>query len=512
MEKSRFSILAVFLASALILSCPSAVTGFKPAAPTSVAAAALSSSSIALSWVDASSGKASFKVERSSSATGTFTLAGFPAATVTTWTDTGLSSSTAYWYRVYAVLGTLVSDYSAVVTATTEASPTGGGSQVPTVPAAPTNLAVAAAGKTSISLTWTDNADNETGYRVLRVTSLTDANPVVASGTSPLAANTTSFTETGLSAATDYYYVVVAINSVGSSDMTSLVGATTLSSSSLLAPTGVAASKGTFGTKIYLDWTAVPGAAGYKTWESWATDSPFTLLGQSTTNYAWINNSTAQTHNFFKVCAVDSSGNQTGRSAVVEGWAGSSPFDEDFEAPRLQGYWDQRLVATSTQAVATLASPGYGGTGSCLALSGGDGAKYAGYSVDSGSNLTPTSISFRVKASAVSNTAYFGAYDDSATPLRAIYAKFTSTGKIVVVNWDSVWKGNVSYAANTWYKLEFQNFNWTASPHPTYDFYVDGSLAASGVTFYYDATSFASLHLFLLDAGVQAYWDDILVQ
>src|SRR5262249_30262522 len=36
----------------------------------------------------------------------------------------------------------------------------------PTAPAAPTNLVATAASTTSVQLTWTDNANNETAYRV----------------------------------------------------------------------------------------------------------------------------------------------------------------------------------------------------------------------------------------------------------------------------------------------------------------------------------------------------------
>jgi hypothetical protein len=173
-----------------------------PAAPTELAAAA-TFTQIDLSWSDNSDNEAGFEVWRSTGGVGgTFVLDGSVDADVTSYSGTGLQDDSEYCYRVRAVgpKGQL-SELSSAVCATTP---------VPALPppAAPTNLAAAVSGATSISLHWTDNASNESGYQVWRSTS-------GSSGTYSLlaepAANATGADDTGLSAGGLYCYKVRAV-------------------------------------------------------------------------------------------------------------------------------------------------------------------------------------------------------------------------------------------------------------------------------------------------------------
>ncbi len=86
---------------------------------------------------------------------------------------------------------------------------------LPQPPSAPTSLGVSGATSSSLMLTWTDTAINETAYKVQRATA---ANGPYVDVTTSLAANTTTYTDTGLSAANTYYYRVRATNANGSSD------------------------------------------------------------------------------------------------------------------------------------------------------------------------------------------------------------------------------------------------------------------------------------------------------
>src|SRR5262249_4140544 len=79
-----------------------------------------------------------------------------------------------------------------------------------TPPAAPTNLAATAVSTTSIQLTWTDNATNETLYRVEMKTT---GNFAVIKN---LPANSTSVTVDGLTAGTTYTFRVQARNTLAS--------------------------------------------------------------------------------------------------------------------------------------------------------------------------------------------------------------------------------------------------------------------------------------------------------
>ncbi|MFP5245563.1 MAG: PKD domain-containing protein, partial [Thermoanaerobaculia bacterium] len=87
-----------------------------------------------------------------------------------------------------------------------------GSTPPPTVstPAAPTNLTASVSGN-DVTLTWTDNASNETGYRVY----------VDSANVSSLGANTTSTTRSDLAAGAHTFYVS-AYNSAGSANSNSI--------------------------------------------------------------------------------------------------------------------------------------------------------------------------------------------------------------------------------------------------------------------------------------------------
>src|SRR5207253_562365 len=69
-----------------------------PVNPSNLAAAALSSTQISLSWVDNSNNEQGFKVERATAATGPWTVIG--ATTLTGYGDSNLAPSTTYFYKV----------------------------------------------------------------------------------------------------------------------------------------------------------------------------------------------------------------------------------------------------------------------------------------------------------------------------------------------------------------------------------------------------------------------------
>ncbi|GAA5214199.1 starch-binding protein [Corallincola platygyrae] len=80
-------------------------------------------------------------------------------------------------------------------------------------PAKPTNFSAQALSSTAISLSWTDNAEDETGYQLYRRLQPNDNWELLVD----LAANSVSHVDSGLSAGTAYYYQLVANNAEGSS-------------------------------------------------------------------------------------------------------------------------------------------------------------------------------------------------------------------------------------------------------------------------------------------------------
>jgi hypothetical protein len=96
---------------------------------------------------------------------------------------------------------------------------------LPTAPTAPSNLAATATSSSQINLTWTDNSNNETGFKIERATNSAFTQNLTLVATT--AANATSYSNTGLSAGTTYYYRARATNAVGDSANSATASATT---------------------------------------------------------------------------------------------------------------------------------------------------------------------------------------------------------------------------------------------------------------------------------------------
>jgi len=100
-----------------------------------------------------------------------------------------------------------------------------GGGLPSTPPAAPTDLSASAVSYNHIHLTWTDNADNETGFEIERSTT-------GSSGTFDLLttvnANIETYYDFGLDPEAEYCYRVRAINSIGNSDYSNVACDNTL--------------------------------------------------------------------------------------------------------------------------------------------------------------------------------------------------------------------------------------------------------------------------------------------
>jgi RHS repeat-associated protein len=94
-----------------------------PAAPTNLAATAVSSSQINLAWTDNSTNETGFEVERGTTSLGPWVLLTTTAAGAVSYQSTGLTASTTYYYRVRATIGgTNDSANSNTANATTQAA------------------------------------------------------------------------------------------------------------------------------------------------------------------------------------------------------------------------------------------------------------------------------------------------------------------------------------------------------------------------------------------------------
>jgi hypothetical protein len=119
-------------------------------------------------------------------------------------------------------------------------------------PAAPANLAAAAASSSQINLSWTDSDSSEQGFKIERCTGAgcSDFAQIATVG-----ANVTSYANTGLSAATSFSYRVRAYNAAGDSDYSNTATAVTAAAPAIAnAPTNLTATA-VSKSQINLSWT-----------------------------------------------------------------------------------------------------------------------------------------------------------------------------------------------------------------------------------------------------------------
>ncbi len=188
-----------------------------PSAPSGLAANAVSTSEIDLTWIGSTDnvGVVAYDVYRGGVKVG--------SSIGTSYSDTGLLSSTEYTYSVKArdAAGNL-SAASGTASATTLVSTD---SQAPTIP---TDLTATAAGSTQIDLTWTASTDNVgvIGYKIYRAVGSSTTFSFLAQVTGSNAS------DTGLTPNTTYTYKVSAIDArPNESSMSTPASATTSPSS-----------------------------------------------------------------------------------------------------------------------------------------------------------------------------------------------------------------------------------------------------------------------------------------
>ncbi|USZ75744.1 hypothetical protein NGM07_00085 [Halorussus vallis] len=216
-----------------------------PAAPSNLAASA-TADDVSLSWDDNSNNEDGFRIERAHDGSGFSEIATVNAG-VTTYDDPNVLDGELYTYRVRAYNASGTSSYSNEDSATTSLSAPSGASQTVDTP-------------TAITLSFTDNTDNETSFRVEKSvdggawTHVTD-----------LSANTTSQQFTVSKSADTFQW---------------RIRAETEHTTSGWATTGTAATDGSgltatvaSGTKIDLGWDAKPDADEYHLYRAQASSS-----------------------------------------------------------------------------------------------------------------------------------------------------------------------------------------------------------------------------------------------
>ena len=215
-----------------------------PAAPTNVRITGFNSSMISIGW-NAVTNETGYRVERSTDGIN-FSAIATCSATATSYSNMGLATGTTYYYRVFATNSVGSSPSSNVVNATTTGTSTTSGGTQSVV--APGNLHIVGVSTSSISIGWNDVA-NETGYRVERST-----DGVNFSFLTNVAANVTSYLNTGLTSNTLYYYRVLAFDTTDMSTPSNIASIKTTALTTVpTAPSSLTASVS--GATVSLHWT-----------------------------------------------------------------------------------------------------------------------------------------------------------------------------------------------------------------------------------------------------------------
>ncbi len=160
-----------------------------------------------LNWSDTSGGTASFHVERKNGVSGTYSNIAIVASGVTNYADASLLNGEQYYYQVRAHNAAGNSSQS---------------NEVGARPTPPANLIAGGSSSTQIDLAWEDRSLNETSFKIERKTG---AGAYSQIGT--VSTNVTTYSDTLLSAGTQYFYRVRASNAVGDSDYSNETNATT---------------------------------------------------------------------------------------------------------------------------------------------------------------------------------------------------------------------------------------------------------------------------------------------
>ncbi len=267
-----------------------------PDAPTNLTATTISTTQIDLSWTAPAAPFTGFELESSDSGEeGTFTLLYTAGADETSYSHTGLTASTTFFYRIKAINNAVSSEYSATASATTEDSPIG----------EPTNLISTGSTDTQISISWTAGTGDITEYVI-------ESSPTANVGDfvplDSVSMDVTSFDHTGLSPDTTIFYRVIAINQFTTSAPSNVLEASTLPATPNVPANFTAVASSTDISQVNLSWDAVTeNVDGYIIEEATSAAGPFSqiaALGATETSFVRTVDSPGQTY-FYRIKATN---------------------------------------------------------------------------------------------------------------------------------------------------------------------------------------------------------------
>lgn len=257
---------------------------------------------------------------------------------VTSFSDTGLTANTSYSYTVAArdAAGNVSAGSSSILVSTLAAADT----EAPTVP---TGLQANAISSTRIDLSWTESSDNVgvSGYDVTRDGS------VVATVTQA------SYSDTGLSPATQYEYAVIARDAAGNVSASSATvtesTATGIDSEAPSIPVGLQGSAAST-TRIDLQWSPSTDNVAVTGYE--IKRDGVLVASTPNTNFSDTGLSANTSYNY-AVAARDAAGNVSADSTAITVSTLAAP---DTQAPSIPANVSARAASSSSITVSWDAS------------------------------------------------------------------------------------------------------------------------------------------------------------
>lgn len=293
------------------------------AAPQALTAVQASATSVKLTW-GAVNGAQKYNVYRSTK-DGEFSL--ITTIEGTEYTNSGLKTGTNYGYKVAAVNGDYVTDYSNSVSLYAAATGV-------------TKLKASSKAYNEINLSW-KGAKGATQYAIYRSTNQNDGYKKIKSVT------TNKYTDSKIKTGITYYYKVVSYSNKAKGGESLVVSAI----SKCAAPTNVKATNKSYNS-AKITWTKVNGAGSYSIYRSTSKNGDYTFTGSvSKKKGSYTDKSVVSgTIYYYKVCAV-SNGTEGKMSKVVS--TKIKPSEVKNLAVKSAGGRDVRLTWTSANGAAT---------------------------------------------------------------------------------------------------------------------------------------------------------------
>jgi hypothetical protein len=293
-------------------------TGLYP--PSNVNASANGNSEITISWQNNSSYANEFVIEQSTDGYNFYDI-GHAASYDTSYTDSGLTQNTTYYYRIRILDSNGNSSQSDSTSATTSND---------SVPDAPTNFTASLNDSTSINLSWFETSENASAFTISRSTDGSNFDYLTSVGGG---SGYFSFLDAGLSSNTSYVYSIVATSNAGDSNSAQSNWVTTGYETTPDAPTNVYAStNGPY--SINLSWyESSSNATGFTI--SRSTDGYnfdyITNVGGGSGNFSFEDNGVSPNSNYIYSIVANSNVGDSG--ATQSNWVSTGDIEAVPDAP-----------------------------------------------------------------------------------------------------------------------------------------------------------------------------------